>query len=328
MMGRGHAISGGALWLAGCAVASAAGQRPSLAVLTVGTAVCAGAALAPDVDHPNSTVARSVGPISRGVAWAIAQAGIVIHAHTRSRLDRPDLDGHRTITHTALWALLSGLVAAALGRWGGPWAAAVLVFMATQVGVQAALPPHRRRIRVSTGFRARFGRGAFYRGLTGRTGQRLAYNCRRLPVPVPTLLATVLAVAAYRFTPGSGWWLGLAVGLGSFIHCLGDSLTNSACPILAPLPVPVLRRRGDGRLVRIGWRVWYPVGPPRVLPVRLGPWTWRVKMRFDTGGPVETDVVQPLLTMGAVVSAVVVAWPELSVAWDAVWSVGQAFGQK
>lgn len=302
MMGRGHATMGGALWLSGCAVATLLGDRPSVAVFTVGTAVCAGAAIAPDIDHPESTVSHSVGPLTRGIAWMIAKAGIVIHAHTRTRRDRPDLDGHRTITHTALWALLSGLLVAAAGRWGGREIAAALVFFATHIGVQAALPPRHRRFRMSTGYRARFGRGTGYRMLFGRGGQRFAYNCRRLPIPVPTVAAAVAALIAYRITPGSGWWLGVAVGCGSLIHCLGDALTNSACPILAPIPIG---RRGFHR-------AWFPVGPPR-------------RFRFHTGGDTETQIVQPLLVILAGVATAVVAWPELSFVWDAAWSIGDAF---
>lgn len=305
MMGRGHATMGASLWLAGCAVAAATGHRPDVAVLTVGTAVCAGWAIAPDVDHPNSTVACSVGPITRGIAKVVAEIGIVVHEHTRTRRDRPDLDGHRTITHTALWALLCGTAATAAGRWGGPWTAAVLVFLATHVGTQAALPPKHRWVRLSTGFKARFGRGPFYRVLFGRVGQRFAYNCRKVPVPVPILVAGALAFVAYRLTPGSGWWLGLAVGCGSLIHCLGDALTNSACPILAPIPLGKAGLR----------RAWYPIGPPKAL-------------RFDTGGKVETEVVQPLLTLLGTAAAVFDAWPELSWIWDAAWSIGAAFASR
>lgn len=261
-MGRGHATMGAAWWLTGCVIARRNGVDLDPAVFTVGTAVCAGWALAPDLDHPSSTVARSVGPISRGAAWALGRVGAAVHDWTRTRWDRRDLDGHRTVTHTLVWAVLCGLAAAAAGRWGGPWTAAVLVFLGASVGVQAALPPRWRR-------------------------------ARQLPIPVPTAAALALAYVAYQFTPGSGWWLGLAVGAGVAIHCVGDMLTDSACPALWPIP---LGRRGRPRR-------WYPIGPPKML-------------RFNAGGRVETLLVQPLLTALMVVAVAVLAWPVIGPVWD------------
>lgn len=263
MMARGHATMGAAWWLAGCAGARALGADLDPAVYTVGTAVCAGWALAPDLDHPSSTVSRSVGPITRAVAWVIGRLGAAVHARTRTRQDRRDLDGHRTITHTLPWAVLCGALAAAAGRWGAPWTAAVLVFLATSVGVQAALPPRWRRV-------------------------------RKLPIPVATVVAVALAYVAYQFTPGSGWWLGLAVGAGVLVHCIGDMLTDGACPVLWPIP---LGRRGRRR-------VWYPLGPPKPL-------------RFNAGGKVETLLVQPLLTVLLVAAALALAWPVIDPLWDA-----------
>jgi membrane-bound metal-dependent hydrolase YbcI (DUF457 family) len=263
-MGRGHATMGAAVWLAGCAAVQHAWADPDLAVYTVGTAVCAGWALASDLDHPSSTVSRSVGPVSHWFARALGWVGARVHDWTRSRWDRRDLDGHRTITHTVPWAVLCGGGAAAAGRWGGPWTAAVLVFFAASVGVQAGLPPRWRRV-------------------------------RKLPVPVPTAVAAVLAYVAYGFAPGSGWWLGLAVGVGVLVHCVGDMLTDNACPVLWPIPIGPAGRR----------RRWYPVGPPKWL-------------RFNAGGKVETLLVQPLLTLVLIGAVLVLAWPVVGPVWEAL----------
>jgi len=280
---------GGALWLAGCAVAHAAGHHLSLSVYTVGTAVCAGWALAPDLDHPGSTVARSVGPVTRALAGGVGAFGAWVHARTRTRWDRVDLDGHRTVTHTAVWALLVGAVVTIVQRWGGPWVAAVLVFFASSLGIRAALPSAWRRVRVRTGFRLRWARGRLTRRFMGKRGRRYVNNCRRFPVSVPIGCASVLAFAAYRMTADDAWWLGLAVGLGSLIHCLGDCLTDSACPVLWPLPLGPAGRR----------RMWFALGPP-------------APMRFHAGGVVERHMVQPLLVVLAVGSVVWVVWPSLA----------------
>jgi hypothetical protein len=74
MMGRGHAVSGLALWLAGWAWTAEAGLgHPHLDVLTVGTLVCAGGALFPDLDHPNSRLAHSGGPLTRLIAKGVGR---------------------------------------------------------------------------------------------------------------------------------------------------------------------------------------------------------------------------------------------------------------
>lgn len=267
MMGKGHAISGAAVWLSGCAIAQATGGEPGFAVVTVGTAVCAGWALAPDLDHPNSVVAHSAGPVTKLIAHGVARFGIFVHARTKLPADRPDHDGHRTVSHTAAWALLWGIVAACGQQWGGPWTAALLVFFATAVGVKAALPPKHRTFWVGTGLRRPW-----------PTRFRVSYAL---------VSALMLAVVAYRLTPAQGWWLGLAVATGSIVHCLGDCLTNSACPLLWPVRFGPAGAR----------RAWFPVGPPP-------------RLRFPAGGWVEVRLVHPLLVVMCAAALAVVLWPQ------------------
>lgn len=265
MMGTGHAISGTAVWLAGCTTIQACGGHPSFAAVTVGAAVCAGAALFPDIDHPNSTVARSVGPASRLAARWIGVFGAFVHLRTKTRWDRDDLDGHRTITHTGVWAAVSGGLVLVAQQYAAPWVAAALVFYASQLGLRTAMSPKTRNRRVRTGFR----------------------SVRRVKLStLAVLLALVLAFVAYQLTPTTGWWLGLAVGVGSLAHCLGDSVTNSACPVLWPIPIgPVGRRRR-----------WYPVGPPR-------------RLRFSAGDVVENKLVRPLLWVATGTLGMILFWP-------------------
>lgn len=269
MMGRGHAISGAAVWLTGCAALQADGHPPRLTQVLLGTTVCAGWALAPDLDHPSSTVARCVGPATRLTARAVATFGAYIHAVTRTPADRVDLDGHRTVTHTAVWSVAVGLLVGLIGHYGGPWTAPALVFAATYLGLTAALPPRWRRRRIRTGFKAR--------------------HLRRIRISTPVLAGLLLAWIAYRATPDGGWWLGLAVAVGSLTHCAGDCLTDSACPILWPLPLGPRSAR----------RRWQPLGPPAVL-------------RFHAGGLVERRLIQPLLLLAAAAALTWMAWPVLT----------------
>ncbi|MBP1325008.1 membrane-bound metal-dependent hydrolase YbcI (DUF457 family) [Leucobacter exalbidus] len=78
MMGFNHAISGAAAWVA---VASTAPAFPALGIVEVepwqlitGAVVCAGAALLPDADHHNATIAHSIpvaGRVAAGAAGSI-----------------------------------------------------------------------------------------------------------------------------------------------------------------------------------------------------------------------------------------------------------------
>lgn len=91
MMGKSHAISGAAAWLAVTSTTPLAlgldPQPPQ--VMAVGALVCAGAALLPDLDHPSATGAQSVPIIGRAAATAISgMAG-----------------GHRHGTHSILGTL-------------------------------------------------------------------------------------------------------------------------------------------------------------------------------------------------------------------------------
>lgn len=228
-MARGHALMGAVIWLGGCAAAAQFrdGHLPSLALVAIGTPVCAGWAIVPDIDHPNSTISRSLGPVSRGVAELAAGSSRLIHEATRTQWDRPDEDGHRTVTHTLIGALVFGAVVGLAGWLGGPWVAALLVFWPAHLGISATLKSRRRR--------------QWWFGRTVR-------------LPKSVVDAAVLAAGAAILTPGSAWWLGLAAGGGAAIHLLGDMMTDSAVPALWP----IVLRDVAGRPHR-----WQPIGLPR-----------------------------------------------------------------
>jgi membrane-bound metal-dependent hydrolase YbcI (DUF457 family) len=88
MMGRSHALSG-ALAFAGVSLV----YPLSPAELVIGAAVTTGAALLPDIDHPQATVSNTFGPITRVFSWAI----------------RTLAGGHRVGTHS-----IAGIAALAL----------------------------------------------------------------------------------------------------------------------------------------------------------------------------------------------------------------------
>lgn len=214
-MGRTHAASGAVAWLAAAGVAASVGHPMHVTTVVFGAVATAGAALLPDLDHPCSTVARTAGPVSQAVCRGIARGCAWVHAATRTTKDRPDLDGHRTLSHTAVAAVVFGLLATSVGLFGAR-AGSVVVATLVTLGL---------------------------RGVVRRRRHRL--------VPLAGGLLTGLAG---WFLLLSTWWLGIAVTLGCLTHCLGDAMTNSGCPIVWPVKIRGQRwyRLGTPRVVRFG----------------------------------------------------------------------------
>jgi membrane-bound metal-dependent hydrolase YbcI (DUF457 family) len=99
MMGHTHALSGAAVWLAATpflgdpAVLGGHALALSPAQIAAGTIVCAGAAMLPDIDHHDGTIANTFGPFTRLPCRLI---GVIS-------------GGHRHATHSLLFAVLAGL---------------------------------------------------------------------------------------------------------------------------------------------------------------------------------------------------------------------------
>lgn len=204
-MGRDHALSGALVGSAVTTVVAMFGHP--ITPLTAATliAVTAGFALWPDIDHPSATAARAFGPISASLAFLLDVFGEFVFGLTSSTKDKPRKDGHRTITHTLAFALLSGVgaatIAAAWPRWG--------TFGVLFVGLSFAL-----------------------RGLAGDWARRNGWLTLSATAAAFSFLA--MAIEPAGVAPAL---LGAAVTLGSFTHCLGDSCTLAGCPWLWPIPI-------------------------------------------------------------------------------------------
>ncbi|MET7901427.1 metal-dependent hydrolase [Streptomyces sp. NPDC005355] len=238
MMGPAHSLSGAAAWLGVGAAVAAAGHAMPWPVLVVGALICAGAALAPDLDHKAATISRAFGPISRGMCEVIDKISHSVYKTTRKPGDPRRSGGHRTLTHTWVWAVLIGGGASALAMVGGRWAVLGILFVHMVLAVEGLLW---RAARVSSDVLV---------WLLGATS------------------AWILADVLHKPGNGADWlfsapgqeylWLGLPIVLGALVHDIGDALTVSGCPILWPIP--------------IGRRRWYPVGPPQGMRFRAGSW--------------------------------------------------------
>lgn len=126
MMARSHALSGAAVWLAAAPPTAAAFDLPlEPAGLAAGAAITAGAALIPDLDHPQSTIARALGPISQLLAMLVAAIA----------------GGHRQATHSLAFAALAGLaVAAGQATPVGDVVGAIVVALCAGLAVRAFAP--------------------------------------------------------------------------------------------------------------------------------------------------------------------------------------------
>lgn len=284
MMARGHALSGAALGLFGCQVAQLGGATVTPATAFTASAVCAGAALLPDLDHPEASIARTFGPVSYRLARITNATSAAIYAATRTPRDDKRDGGHRGVTHTLVFAVLAGAGSGALALWR-PGLMLVLFCMLAfalraLVGMRRLDRWFDRAAHKAVGTRRR----TRARGVGGRLW-RWFLRRDQAWIMLMLLAAVVSAWAVVALPEGqTAWWVGGAVAVGCWAHCLGDSLTRSGCPWLWPLKI---RRRR-----------WYGIGTPRAL-------------RFHTGKRGEAAVTWLLLTPVVALLAAGTAYPGL-----------------
>ncbi|EFL12376.1 metal-dependent hydrolase [Streptomyces sp. AA4] len=198
MMGRTHALTG---WCAGLALAPAVGVG-SVHQAVVFAATTAGFALLPDLDHPSASATRLFGWLTGALSWLLRRVSAAVYALTKGPRDEKVTGTHRHLSHTLLFAVALGAATSAGCTAGGAWAVlGVLLF-----GLLLAV-------------------GALGDWLLLPYGGAVAWWYFTAPDDRVAQLADI-----------SGW-LGVAVAAGCFVHCLGDSLTESGCPFLFPLPI-------------------------------------------------------------------------------------------
>jgi membrane-bound metal-dependent hydrolase YbcI (DUF457 family) len=233
MMGPSHALSGAAVWLAGSwAMQEYLGLHQTPVQLVVGTAMCAGGALLPDLDlsgrvttrQGGATVAQTFGVFSLFVAEVVEKVSLAVYLATRTRRDPRRNNGHRTLTHTLLFNVLLGYGAFELCLRLGKWAVIGTLFVTFAMAL---------------------------RGLFEKWAKRAGW----LIVTGVAALGTSWAIDT--LPAGRGYpILGLAIGVGGIVHLLGDMVTTHGCPILWPIP--------------IGRRMWRNIGIPDAVAVEVG----------------------------------------------------------
>lgn len=231
VMGPTHALSGLAAGLAASNLAPVLGQPMNIPTALVLGGLCAGAAIAPDLDHPKATASQSIGVVSALGSAVVQSVSANVYRHTRTRHDRDNADGHRGITHTPLvgvpaLGVIFGAIPAIAGLWGndaGRWAVAVVIWLFL-VWALRALPPKHSALRDY----------------------------------ITASVLTGLAYLALRSTYADAMplFVGLAIALGALVHALGDALTDYGAPLFFPFVI-----KGER---------WYGSGLPKPLRFKAG----------------------------------------------------------
>jgi membrane-bound metal-dependent hydrolase YbcI (DUF457 family) len=203
VLGVSHATSGAVVGLAVAGYApQLAGIEPSAGTIVTFAAVCAGAALLPDLDHPNSVATRRFAIASWLASHAIRPLSALLYDLTRARRDTGK-GTHRGITHTAIGAAVLGLaINFSSAKWGTPVLVGTLfVCLALAIkGLDAIVPG-----------------------------------------PPSLVIAAGLTYGVQEFVPGgtagTAGWLGTAVAVGMVVHSIGDAITETGAPLLWPLPI-------------------------------------------------------------------------------------------
>lgn len=231
-LGRTHTLSGAAAWLLGAPVASAvfgfelpvtvidtAGWHLNLGVapvMAVGAAMAGGAAQLPDTDHPCSSIAHALGPVTRVICRAVSR-----------------VFDHRGPTHylvaVPVWALLAVL-----------FCRARLDLLEIPARLAASWWPDTAAVAVHR-FVVDWGDwqlGLFLTvGLLSAWGLRLLFRDldRSFAGSGELIAGAVIAAAAMWWIP-TGGWVFVAVAIGVLAHALGDCTTEGGVRLLWPLP--------------------------------------------------------------------------------------------
>ncbi len=195
MLGRDHALSGALVFAA---------LGPSLHVtgshLAAGVVLTAGAGVLPDIDHPDSTIARSFGFLTEAFAWLVARIS----------------GGHRHGTHS-----LAGITVFTAGAVAAGW-----------YQLSGKLIGH-------TAFSWHMVPAALYMALLYSSALRALHIGGHHGDLLGIGGAIVTCYTRWDLTliPVAHWhvpMLALCTGLGAAAHIAGDELTHGGCPIFWP----------------------------------------------------------------------------------------------
>lgn len=226
MRGHTHALSGAAAWLLFTSSSSFAyfGGEHGSDVVLAGTIVCAGAAMAPDWDHHNGTIAHSLPPVTKWIAGGVEAVS----------------GGHRHGTHSFLGVLVAWALTMGAAQW-------VTTIQGREVAIGGAIVAA-----LMTAFAAKvFG---LARNVARSTGRGSVVSGILRSAVGPWVLAIASAATMTWFMDYQWTWPPTAVALGCFVHIIGDFITPQGVWWLWPWkPRPPQWLRDRFPAVRVFW---------------------------------------------------------------------------
>lgn len=225
MMGPTHSVSAFAAGLATTIALNNTGIydfTPATALIFA--SITAGAGLLPDLDHPRATLARTWGPISRIIAKIVNNISAGFANMTAGPKDKHVENGHRKLTHTALFSIIiAPAIILALISVGGFWAQMAVVYFFVSLALQG-----------------------LFRNYIRNLGPILA-----------NILAIGITLGLAQATPETlhPTLLAFAVVVGCLAHIAGDAPTHSGVPFFAPFISVGGKRWNDVHLLPKGMTV-------------------------------------------------------------------------
>jgi len=222
-------MSGAAVWLgaaAGGFLPAVSGAPP--AVVFAGAAVCAGSALLPDLDCPGSlstkdgsTATRAFGVLGEAIGHTLENVSQFVYNLTRAKKDEERNSGHRTFSHTLVFAVLLSVGISAAGSNTREFTAFDRDWIVGQVVILAIMW------------------ACLHLAMFGLAEKWVKKSRRKFGLLFLFACSGVLTYATVSRLPTEGGypWLGFAVGFGALTHCFGDAITKAGVPILWPLPI-------------------------------------------------------------------------------------------
>lgn len=188
-----------------------------------GAIVTAGAALLPDADHHNATIAHSLPPVSEKVCRGLSKM----------------FGGHRKGTHSLvgvaffvavawLMTLLSPALAGVMRGMGAERAADMIEPIQIGPGIVAMLL-------VTFAMKAL---------------KFLPDSARRASWAIGIASGALVAFSA----PENTWWLPVSVGVGAVLHILGDQITNDGVNWLWPLVIKPPKAWSQSKILTKVWQ--------------------------------------------------------------------------
>jgi membrane-bound metal-dependent hydrolase YbcI (DUF457 family) len=164
MLGRTHALSGATAWASLTCAAPLVGVHPRWPAIAVGLLATAGAALLPDADHVDATIAWSLGPVTKALTRFVHRVS----------------GGHRHATHSIGFTGALPLAVWAGGVMLGRWFALAILFLLFTFGLRA--------LHLARGLAP-----AVALGLTALVGSTMPHDLGWLPYSVGAGIAAHLA---------------------------------------------------------------------------------------------------------------------------------------